>query len=139
MALISSIPLYTDAANFKVLKEQLSQEKGELTHPRPPFAFMYRYIGAWHGAVEMEDFDPVDEYVRNSVPGIIDLPLQSSVRYVKTDNFSLFPMSDAAYIGLRQPLGWVNLGFVSDIQDHVQILEGGIPAEAKATLRSSMS
>jgi len=132
VALISSIPLYTDAANFKVLKEELSQEKGELTHPRPPFAFMYRYIGAWHGPVELESFVPVDQYITQSAPGIIALPMQKSVRYVKTDNFSLFPLSDAAYIGLRQPLGWVNIGFVSGIEEHVDVLEGALPADASA-------
>jgi putative ABC transport system permease protein len=132
VALISSIPLYTDAANFKVLKEQLSAAQGDLERPRPPFAFMYRYIGAWHGAIELEDFDPVDEYVTNSVPGIIGLPSLLEVRHVKTDNFSLFPLSDAAYIGLREPLGWVNFGFVSNVIDHVNILEGEFPKPVAA-------
>ncbi|MBC7237947.1 MAG: hypothetical protein H5T69_19055, partial [Chloroflexi bacterium] len=36
VALISSIPLYTDAANFKVLKEQLStDESGDSARARP--------------------------------------------------------------------------------------------------------
>jgi len=130
VALISSIPLYTDAANFKVLQEELSGADEEGGPSRPPFAFMYRYIGAWHGAVDSSDFDPVNEYILESVPGIIGLPIEKSTRYVKTDNFSLFPASEADYIGLRQPLGWVNLGFVDDVQDHIMIVEGGFPAEA---------
>ncbi|MEA3407507.1 MAG: FtsX-like permease family protein [Chloroflexota bacterium] len=132
VALISSIPLYTDAANYKVLREELSPAEGEGAHTRPPFAFMYRYIGAWHGAVETEDFDPVDEYMRESVPGIINLPVETRTRYVKTDNFSLFPASEAAYIGIRQPLGWVNVGFVEGIRDHVDLLEGSFPGAAAA-------
>ena len=130
VALISSIPLYTDAANFKVLQEELSGA-GEAGGPtRPPFAFMYRYIGAWHGAVDTDDFDPVNEYISQSVPGIIGLPVLEKTRYVKTDNYSLFPASEAAYIGLRQPLGWVNLGFIDDIESHIEILEGSFPAAA---------
>jgi len=132
VALISSVPLYTDTANFRVLKESLAARQGEGDRVRPPFAFMYRYIGAWHGPVEMEEFDPVDEYATNSVGGIIGLPVEQYVRYAKTDNFSLFPLSEAAYIGLRQPLGWVNLGFISDLQDHIDILEGGMPNDAEA-------
>jgi len=132
VALISSIPLYTDAANFKVFKEQLSAVQGDLERPRPPFAFMYRYIGAWHGPVELEDYKPVDEYVTNSVPGVIGLPKQLLVRHVKTDNFSLFPLSDVAYIGLREPLGWVNFAFISDVQEHVTILEGEFPKPVPA-------
>ncbi|MHB0858338.1 MAG: ABC transporter permease [Anaerolineae bacterium] len=129
VALISSVPLYTDAANFKVLKEKLSQNSEDATQRRPPFAFMYRYIGAWHGAVDIEDFDPVDAYATRSVPGVIGLPAESLVRHVKTDNFSLFPLSDVAYIGLRQPLGWVNVGFVSDLTEHIQIVDGAFPAQ----------
>ncbi len=131
VALISSIPLYTDAANFKVLTEQLATD-GTVDRPRPPFAFMYRYIGAWHGAVETADFQPVDQYIRNSAPGIIGLPVELQTRFIKTDNFSLFPASEAAYIGIRQPLGWVNLGFVDNLRDHVTILEGDFPATASA-------
>ncbi len=130
VALISSIPLYTDAANFKVLKDQLSM--AEEGRRRPPFAFMYRYIGAWHGAIEWDDFAAVDQYMVDSVPGTIDLPLTKRTRYIKTDNFSLFPASEATYIGIRQPLGWVNLGFVDEIENHVTLIEGELPRAASA-------
>ena len=132
VALISSIPLYTDAANFKVLKDELSNEGTESQRKRPPFAFMYRYIGAWHGPVDLDDYDGVNDYLIDSVPGIIGMPLEGRTRYVKTDNFSLFPASEEAYIGLRQPLGWVNFGFVDDFPDHVTLLEGGFPDESSA-------
>ena len=131
VALISSIPLYTDAANFRVLEEQLSGEAGS-ERSRPPFAFMYRYIGAWHGSVEVEDFDPVNQYVLESVPAIIDLPIEDRTRYVKTDNFSLFASSEAAYIGIRQPLGWVNLSFIDSFESKVDLLEGAMPVPASA-------
>jgi putative ABC transport system permease protein len=128
VALISSIPLYTDAANFKVLKDELSSiEKGRV---RPPFAFMYRYIGAWHGAVGIESFDPVNQYLAASVPGVIGLPLDKRTRYIKTDNFSLFPASEAAYIGIRQPLGWINVGFLDELNSHITLVDGKLPAAA---------
>ena len=128
VALMSSIPLYTDAANFKVLKENLSSaEEGRV---RPPFAFMYRYIGAWHGPIDMEDFDPVNSYIQESLPETIGLPATSTARFVKSDNFSLFPVSDAAYIGIRQPLGWVSLGFIDGFQDHINVIEGSLPQAA---------
>jgi putative ABC transport system permease protein len=131
VALISSIPLYTDAANFKVLKDELSSDKSDATRRRPPFSFMYRYIGAWHGAKELEDYDPINEYMVRSVPGTIGLPTLGFVRHVKTDNFSMFPASEAAYIGLREPLGWVSLGFISDLQQHIGIPHGDWPAQAR--------
>lgn len=132
VTLISSIPLYTDAANFKVLKDQLSKDQGDASRRRPPFAFMYRYIGAWHGAKEIEDYGLINEYMVKSVPGIIGLPSKQVIRHIKTDNFSLFPASEAAYIGLKEPLGWINMGFISDVRPHIQINEGAWPRDAKA-------
>ncbi|HHX63857.1 MAG TPA: FtsX-like permease family protein, partial [Chloroflexi bacterium] len=127
VALISSVPLYTDAANFQVLKQRLSRAEGDGGRPRPAFAFMYRYIGAWHGAIEMDDYAPVNEYLTRSVPGLIGLPLETSTRHVKTDNFSLFPAADASYIGIRQPLGWVSLGFIQDVEQHIHVVDGEFP------------
>ncbi|MCD6520095.1 MAG: FtsX-like permease family protein [Anaerolineae bacterium] len=128
VALMTSIPLYTDAANFKVLKEQLNTGEGEMgRRVRPPFAFMYRYIGAWHEPVDLKDFEPVDEYISTTVPAIIGLPRKLLVRYVKTDNFSLFAASEAQYYGIREPLGWVNLGFIQGLREHIDILEGSFP------------
>ena len=130
VALVSSIPLYSDAANFRLLEEKLSGGRGEPERARPPFVFIYRYIGAWYGAVEIEDFDPVNEYVTESVPALIGLPLETSSCYVQTENFSLFPASEAEYIGIRQPLGWVNLSFVEDVETRVDIIEGAFPQPA---------
>jgi putative ABC transport system permease protein len=88
---------------------------------------MYRYIGAWHGPVELEDFNKVNDYMVSSVPVILDMPMESYARYIKTDNFSMFPASEAAYVGIRQPLGWVNLGVVDGLMEQATLLEGEFP------------
>jgi len=139
VALMSSIPLYADAANYKVFQEQLGLDKtlettagGDTVAKRPPFAFMYRYIGAWYGSVEIEDFDPVDQYIAEQVPWIIGLPIEASARYIRTDNFALYPASEAQYLELRQPLGWTNIGFVSGIENYVDFVEGQFPVDAQA-------
>lgn len=130
VALISCIPLYTDAANLSVLAQELAET--EQTRGRPPFAFMYRYIGAWNGAIELEDYRAVNDYLTRSAAGVIDLPLEFSTRYVKTDDFSLFPASEAVYAGLRQPLGWVNFSFIENLNEHIRLVEGEFPAAATA-------
>jgi putative ABC transport system permease protein len=130
VALISCIPLYTDAANLTVLQQEL--EEAQSTRGRPPFSFMYRYIGAWNEPIELEAYRAVNEYLTRTAPGVIDLPLTLSTRYVKTDDFSMFPASEAAYAGLRQPLGWVNLAFIEGLSEHINILEGAFPAAATA-------
>jgi putative ABC transport system permease protein len=75
VALLSSIPLYADAVQNRLLR-------GELTDAgtyRPPFAFLWRYVGAWHGEIDLERYGPIDEYLTQQVPAVIGLPLDERV------------------------------------------------------------
>lgn len=132
VALTMSVPLYADAVYYRVLREELSgatAEGGAVT--RPPFAFMFRYLGAWHGAVQWEDVNPLDVYLTNVAGGALGLPQQAMIRHFKTNNFRLFPQEDIAYADTKQPLAWVSFAFVSDLQNHITYVEGGFPAVAE--------
>jgi putative ABC transport system permease protein len=124
-----SVPLYSDAVNHRLLREELETTR----EGTPPFAFRFRYIGAWHGTVDWEDVQQADAYLRGPVAADIGLPLESVVRYFKTDNFRLFPTSEAAYADVRDPLEWVGIGFLSDLADHITLLEGAFPAPPSPT------
>ena len=126
VALVTSVPLYSDAVNYQLMREELSRIQTE-SRPRPPFAFMYRYVGAWHGAVEWEDYMPISSYLTGQGPATIGLPLELQVRHIKTDNFRLFPASEAEYADIRKPLEWVNIGFINGLEDHIRLLEGRLP------------
>lgn len=127
VGLLSSIPLYADAAQNKLLEGELT-EAGTY---RPPFAFLWRYTGTWHGAVSWETYTPVDEYLSRQATTIIDLPVDSQLRYVSSAKLRLFPTEDATFI-LDEPLIWASLAFISDLSDHVQLLEGSFPTENSA-------
>jgi putative ABC transport system permease protein len=119
VGLLSSIPLFADAAQNKLLQ-------GELTDTgsyREPFSFLWRYIGAWHGNVTWEQVGPVDAYLREQAPAIVDLPLETQVRHVATDKMRLFPTQDAAFIP-DEPLLWASIGFIAGLEDHIQLVEG---------------
>ena len=118
-----SVPLYADAVNHRLLREELETTR----EGTPPFAFRFRYIGAWHGVKDWEDVQQADAYLRGPVAADIGLPLESVVRYFKTDNFRLFPTSEAAYADVRDPLEWVSVGFLSDLADHITLLDGAFP------------
>ncbi len=97
VALSASIPLYADAAQSRVLQTSLvAQSAG-----RPPFAFLFRYIGAWHGAVGWDAYAPADAYLTGQAASQLGLPLTASVRHVRTGNFGLFaqPVEGAATQG----------------------------------------
>src|SRR6188474_2842311 len=74
IALVMSVPLYTDAVYYEVLKTELSQVQDEsVALKRPPFAFMFRYVGSLYGLKEWDDVEPVDSYL--SGQGVADLGL----------------------------------------------------------------
>lgn len=135
IALVMSVPLYTDAVYYEVLKTELSQGQGESAGlRRPPFAFMFRYVGSLYGLKELDDIEAVDSYLTGEGTAALGLPHLFTVRYAKTDNFRLFPTDQVAYADVRDPLAWVNFAFISDMENHVTFLEGGMPAVASSDL-----
>jgi len=124
-----SIPLYADAAYSRVLQRTLSQPG---MRARPPFAFMFRYVGAWYDPLEWETFGPVDTYLSHQAPAALGLPITLTVRHFRTEPLRFYPASEAIYADRRQPLSWLGLGFISDLEDHIQLLEGRMPTATAA-------
>jgi putative ABC transport system permease protein len=131
IALVMSVPLYSDAVYYEILKTELSQaQDASAALKRPPFAFMFRYVGSLYGLKELEDVEAVDSYLIGEGTAALGLPHRFTVRYGKTDNFRLFPTDQIAYADVRDPLAWVNFAFVSDMENHVTFLEGAMPTVA---------
>lgn len=127
VAVVTSIPLYAEAINYAALRQEVFKAQS-----RPPFGFLYRYVGAWSGPISWDRYLPADRYMTEQAAGTIGLPLRRLVRHVKTDRFQLFPASEATYGGTRTPLEWVDVGFISDLQEHIEILDGYSPPLAEA-------
>lgn len=130
IGVLASIPMYADAVQHRVLQ-------GELTDAgtyRPPFAFLWRYVGAWHGDVTWQAYTAVDEFLFRSAPEIIGLPLDSFVRHVQTGRLGLFAAEDqgqsssSSRFASSKPLLVTSLGFISGLQEHIELLEGAFPA-----------
>jgi putative ABC transport system permease protein len=120
VGLLSSIPLYADAVHHRLLQGELIEAGTRC----PPFAFLWRYVGAWHGDVGWDSYVRADEYLSGPAASAIGLPLEFQVRHVRTANLHLF----AAEGGVdREPLLWTSLGFISGLEDHVELLEGSFP------------
>ncbi len=133
-----SIPLYADAVYYRIFRQELNNltTADGYDTGRSPFAFMFRYVGSWKGAVSWEKVRPADEYISKMGAAVLGLPELVFVRYAKTDNFRLFPKEDLAYADVKEPLAWVNFGFISGIEDHITLLEGQFPAVADKSVDS---
>jgi putative ABC transport system permease protein len=127
IALTLSIPLYADAVYNRIFKTEMNVYEGVA---RPPYAFMFRYIGGWYGPLDFSDIAKADEMMIKEAPGLLGLPRQSLIRYFKTDTFQVYPASDAAYVGKRKPLTWISLGFLSDFNKHINFVEGAFPKDS---------
>jgi putative ABC transport system permease protein len=137
VALTMSIPLYSDAVYQHILQEQVSEETTGATN-RPPFSFMFRYVGVWSGPARWEQVWPVDLYLSGPVVNDLGIPRKLLVRYFKTDNFQLFAEIKDTYGATDKPLEWVNLAMASDFDQHIQILEGSLPAHAEVSSESQV-
>ena len=137
-AIVMSIPLYSDAVYYQVLQRELTQRGNEEEISRPPFAFMFRYVGSLYGLLQWEDIEQVDAYLWEQGPQLLGLPNELKVRYFRTDNFRLFPASDAAYADAREPLAWINFATATDFASKITILEGSWPANASPTPSDTM-
>jgi putative ABC transport system permease protein len=133
VALITSIPMYADAIHYRVLLEKLAGD--EYGH-RPPFAFMYRYVGSWAGVDKWEDVKPLDDYMTTWVASDLGLPVNDMVRYFSTDSLRLFPQGDSAYRDPDRALGSVSFSWVTGLEDHITIVEGSFPAIADSAYDS---
>ena len=124
IALVMSIPLYADAVYYRILQDELGATNTGSTVKRPPFAYMFRYLGSTYGTKEWEEMGPLDAYMSGPAADSLGLPHKFTVRYFKTDNLRLFPTEGVAYSDATDPLAWVNLGFISEIEKHITVLEG---------------
>jgi putative ABC transport system permease protein len=126
IGLVVSIPVYAEAVGYRILREELSRTDTGGT--RPPFSFMYRYVGSLSGLMSVEDYRKADAYMLNNLSGVLGLPITDQTRYAASDRMPLYSGS-----GSGEPLLWVNTAFATGFEDHVTIIDGALPQPASDT------
>ena len=126
VALLTTVPLYADAVNFRILEERLSTQSD--SRQRPPFAYMFNYIGSWHGAVQLEEIAPADEYMMTQGSLRLGLPRELVIRHFETDIYRLFASGDTSYTAENE-LALLKFSTTSELENHITYIEGGWPSE----------
>ena len=130
VALTVSIPLYTDAVYYHMLWEDLAGGQFGTGATRPPFTYMFRYIGDQDGPVEWDDLRQVDAYLAGSGGTGLGLDQDLLVRFFRTEYFRVFPPQDSSYASSRHILIWLGFGFASGLENHITVVEGSFPVVA---------
>jgi putative ABC transport system permease protein len=133
ITLVVSIPLYADSVYHRTLLEKVSQES--TANPSDsdgnplPFSFLFSYYGGWSGVRQWEDIQPVSQFFGNSTSSILQMPTKSLVSYTQTDGCELFPHTRdlTTPFATTDRLTWINLGTMSDIENHITLTEGKFP------------
>lgn len=129
VALIMAVPLYADAVNFRVLQEELS--RGADRARKPPFAYLYDYIGAWAGPVTWQATRPADTYLRDRGRAQLGLPVTIFTSHFETDTYRLYPTGEAAG-GYAEDalLGYATFATAENLVDHIVLTSGAFPQQA---------
>lgn len=123
VGLLSSVPMYADATQNRLLQGELTDDGTTL----PPFAFIWRYIGAWNGDIDADQYRPANTYLTDQAADVIGLPLESLVRHARTTRLRLFPDPSAQQFVANEPLLFASVGFVTGLADHIVLVEGTFP------------
>ena len=128
VALVLTIPIYAESVAFRVLTERLTEGPDRVN--RPPFSFLFSYIGSWNKPVNLEATFELDRYLREK--GGVELGLETTliVRHLETQNFRLYPAGETNYRDENKSLDYVSFGLTEDIEAQIEIVDGSYAAPA---------
>ncbi|MBZ0301511.1 MAG: ABC transporter permease [Anaerolineae bacterium] len=109
-----SVMLYIDAVNTGLLESRLSN---------PPYAFRFRYLGAWEGNITQADVTSATAVIDRAFADTIGLPVARSVTYARGPAWTL-RLPD------NQNLGAMNIGTLHGTESQMLVTSGQWPPEA---------
>lgn len=119
-ALVVAVPIYADGVNYAIMTDSLTNAANQTG--RQSFDFFFRYIGNWYGPITEDQYTPLNRYLTKQAADRIGIHLTDQTRYLATANLSLYPTEENA-----NRLEFVKLAFLSDVHDHIQLIEGKLP------------
>ncbi len=110
-----SLALYVDSVYTDLLQSRLDQ---------PPYAFRYRYLGAWNGNISTQDTETASRVIQDAFTDTIGLPIDRSVRYMRGGTWSLRME--------QMTLGNFGVSALEGATDQMTLIAGDWPAQPDA-------
>lgn len=131
ISLMAAIPIYTDAVNQRLLRDELNLETSSR---RPAFGFLFLSTDSVSaptllgGDVSRQSgYQSLASYFEKALAATFQLPVLTQMHYVQSDLFQLFPTGSGPYGKGELPLGKMNLGFIKDLDSHATLIAGSLP------------
>lgn len=119
VAIVVSIPVYAEAAGYRILLTSLAER--QQTDSLPPFAMVYKYGGARNQPVTWPQYTYADELAQRMATDI-GLPTTRNVRYAATEKLKVaFPD------GQGKEVMFARLAFQSGLEEQIKIVQGDWP------------
>jgi putative ABC transport system permease protein len=110
-----SLSLYVDSVYSELLKSRLDD---------PPYAFRFRYLGAWDGNIEFQDVESASTAIQSNFVDTIGLTVLNDVRFTSGGMWSVrLP---------EMPLGTFRIGILENADDQIIISDGQWPPDPVA-------
>ncbi|MEM7134541.1 MAG: FtsX-like permease family protein [Chloroflexota bacterium] len=132
VALVAAIPMYSDAVNQRLLRNELQNEP---TSRRTAFGLFFHFTdsptakrNATEERLQWERYGAVNQYLGNQSAIELGLNQEDFLHYAKSDLFQLFPHSTDLYRQRTEALARINLAFISALEENVLVTEGRFPS-----------
>ena len=138
VALTTSIPLYAEAVYYRMLSEGLFADTRRYRDAdlRPPAVLLFRYMGASTGPLQWEALQTLNTYFDHDLYNDLRLPASPNAGQVRMYNsgiLGIYNASDAEVITEKSPLFYMSLAAITDMEEHLTVVEGRYPAGSVPT------
>lgn len=146
ISLTMSVPLYASSVYNRIFLQRvgLSSEDNQ-QDAFPPFTFLFTYDSNILGNLEWPAVVKINDFLQNETERYLGLPIKTSTQYFSTNPLALFPSTVENFSSNQKPLMWSSISYMSDIEKHVDVLEGAFPqpvdgdAEVEVMINSELA
>src|SRR5688572_19498795 len=117
VTLALSLPVYVDSVYSGILESELDN---------PPYAYRFRYLGAWDGNLSIGDSQSISAAVEGRYVDLLGLPVEMGVRYIAAGRWN------ARLSETNVGLGTLTLGSLTGSEALMRLTAGVWPAENDA-------
>ena len=130
VALASAIPTFSDAVQLRLLRQKIETRAQGSEKQYPPFAFMLTFLGSGGKNIDYADYQRDDQLIEQQLPGVVQLPITSTTRYVHSIRLSMFPVTSSATAtdalttssaARIKQVGSGKLSYITGFEDHIEI------------------